>query len=52
MKISHRTLSLGTENAFIVLKEVNDLISKGADIINFGLGQPDFDTPEYTRKRL
>jgi len=36
---------LGTENAFKVLAEVNKLKSQGKDIISFGLGEPDFDTP-------
>ncbi len=43
--LSRRTASLGTENAFVVLAEVNDLIRKGKDIISFCIGQPDFHTP-------
>jgi len=43
--LSRRTTSLGTENAFVVLAEVNDLIRKGKDIISFCIGQPDFHTP-------
>ncbi|MEM2888601.1 MAG: pyridoxal phosphate-dependent aminotransferase [Candidatus Bathyarchaeia archaeon] len=50
MEISERTKSLGTENAFVVLKEVNELIRKGKDIVNFCIGQPDFDTPEYIKQ--
>ena len=44
-KISQRAQSLGTENAFIVLAEVNKLIREGRDIISFCIGQPDFHTP-------
>ncbi len=47
--VSERTRELGTENAFVVLKEVNELLSQGRDIVNFCIGQPDFDTPEYIR---
>jgi aspartate/methionine/tyrosine aminotransferase len=43
--LSRRTASLGTENACVVLAEVNDLIRKGKDIISFCIGQPDFHTP-------
>jgi aspartate/methionine/tyrosine aminotransferase len=50
VKVSARTLSLGTENAFVVLKEVNDLVAAGKDIINFCIGQPDFDTPNYIKQ--
>ena len=44
-RISQRSNSLGTENAFVVLAEVTDLIRKGKDIISFCIGQPDFPTP-------
>jgi aspartate aminotransferase len=44
-QISSRTSGLGTENAFVVLKEVNDLIARGREIISFCIGQPDFNTP-------
>lgn len=43
--ISNRAQSLGTENAFVVLAEVNKLIREGRDIISFCIGQPDFHTP-------
>jgi aspartate/methionine/tyrosine aminotransferase len=43
--ISARAQSLGTENAFVVLAEVNQLIRAGRDIISFCIGQPDFPTP-------
>ncbi len=44
-QVSSRTSDLGTENAFVVLKEVNDLIAQGREIISFCIGQPDFNTP-------
>src|SRR5437870_5231014 len=43
--ISDRAQSLGTENAFVVLAEVNQLVRAGHDIISFCIGQPDFPTP-------
>jgi aspartate/methionine/tyrosine aminotransferase len=42
---SRRTAELGTENAFVVLAEVTDLIRQGKDVISFCIGQPDFPTP-------
>ena len=45
VKISRRTDALGTENAFTVLAEVSRRLREGADIKNFCIGQPDFDTP-------
>ncbi len=43
--VSQRAQGLGTENAFIVLAEVNKLIREGHDVISFCIGQPDFHTP-------
>ena len=43
--LSRRAESLGTENAFVVLAEVNALVRQGADIVSFCIGQPDFPTP-------
>ena len=46
-KIADRNNNLGTETAFTVLAKANKLASEGKDIINLGIGQPDFPTPEH-----
>lgn len=46
---SKRSESLGTENAFVVLAEVNKLLREGKDIVSFCIGQPDFDPPDHAR---
>ncbi len=38
---------IGEENAFAVLARANALAAQGRDIINLGIGQPDFRTPEH-----
>ncbi|SIS94324.1 Aspartate/methionine/tyrosine aminotransferase [Roseivivax lentus] len=38
---------LGTESAFVVLGRAARLAEEGRDIINLGIGQPDFRTPEH-----
>jgi len=38
---------LGTESAFVVLARAQKLAAEGRDIINLGIGQPDFRTPEH-----
>ena len=50
LKLSRRAESLGTENAFVVLAEVNALVRQGKDIVSFCIGQPDFPTPENIRQ--
>jgi len=38
---------LGTESAFEVLARAEALKAQGHDVINLGIGQPDFKTPEH-----
>jgi aspartate aminotransferase len=38
---------IGEENAFAVLARATELACQGRDIINLGIGQPDFRTPEH-----
>jgi aspartate/methionine/tyrosine aminotransferase len=38
---------LGTENAFEILARAEALKAQGKDIINLGIGQPDFQTPPH-----
>ena len=38
---------LGTESAFTVLARAQVLAAQGRDIINLGIGQPDFQTPDH-----
>ena len=45
--IADRNNNLGTETAFTVLAKANKLASEGKSIINLGIGQPDFQTPEH-----
>ena len=45
-RVSKRIFELETENAFDILAKANKLISEGKDVINLGIGQPDFPTPK------
>ena len=38
---------LGEENAFAVLARATALAQSGKDVINLGIGQPDFHTPQH-----
>lgn len=38
---------MGEENAFAVLARATELQRQGRDVINLGIGQPDFQTPEH-----
>ncbi|HEV1999713.1 MAG TPA: pyridoxal phosphate-dependent aminotransferase, partial [Xanthobacteraceae bacterium] len=38
---------IGEENAFTVLARATELAAQGRDIVNLGIGQPDFPTPPH-----
>jgi aspartate aminotransferase len=46
MQLAERMYRLGTESAFEVLARAQKLAQAGQSIINLGIGQPDFPTPE------
>jgi len=46
MILADRMNHLGTETAFEVLAKANALAASGRSVINLGIGQPDFPTPE------
>ena len=50
MEVSKRIFNLETETAFSILAKANNLAAKGKDIINLGIGQPDFPTQSIFRK--
>ena len=37
---------IGSDSAFSIMARSNQLIKEGKDVINFGIGQPDFPTPK------
>src|SRR4249919_3311852 len=47
LELSGAMSRLGTESAFEVLARAKLLEAKGRSIINLGIGQPDFRTPDH-----
>lgn len=47
LKTAAAVARLGTESAFEVLARAKQLEAQGRDIINLGIGQPDFKTPGH-----
>jgi aspartate/methionine/tyrosine aminotransferase len=50
LNLADRMKRLGTETAFDVLAKVHALRAEGRDIISFGLGEPDFETPDHIKE--
>ena len=47
LQVPARIEQIGTETAFAVLARAKALEAQGRDIINLGIGQPDFRTPDH-----
>ncbi len=47
LRLSEKMSRLGTETAFEVLARADALSRQGRDIVNLGIGQPDFKTPAH-----
>lgn len=49
MQLSTRSLSISPSATLALTAKAKALIEEGRDIVEFGAGQPDFDTPEYIK---
>jgi len=50
MKFSHRIQAVKTSLTLEITALANELKAKGEDIIGFGAGEPDFDTPDNVKQ--
>ena len=49
VQISHRAKAIKASPTLTVSTLANQMKAKGIDVINFGVGEPDFDTPDYIK---
>ena len=49
MKLSDRIQSVGASPTIAVSKKAAQMKAQGLDVISFGAGEPDFDTPAYIK---
>ncbi|MFA5384877.1 MAG: pyridoxal phosphate-dependent aminotransferase [Eubacteriales bacterium] len=50
MKLSERALKLSPSPTLAIDAQAKKLIASGENVINFGAGEPDFDTPEHIKQ--
>lgn len=50
MQLSERVLSLAESQTLAITKKIYELRSEGKDVISFGAGEPDFNTPLYIKE--
>ena len=49
IQISHRAKAIKPSPTLTVSNLAKEMKAKGIDVINFGVGEPDFDTPDYIK---
>ncbi len=50
MKVNQRIKSLLGSTTLAITAKAKELKAKGVDVVNFGAGEPDFETPDYIKK--
>ncbi len=50
IKIANRAKAIKPSPTLSVSNKATELKSKGINVINFGVGEPDFDTPDYIKE--
>ena len=49
MKISERAAAVPASATMAVTARAKELKAQGLDVVSFGAGEPDFDTPNYIK---
>ncbi|MBW2647240.1 MAG: aminotransferase class I/II-fold pyridoxal phosphate-dependent enzyme, partial [Deltaproteobacteria bacterium] len=49
MKVSKRAQAVPASATMAVTSRAKELKAQGLDVISFGAGEPDFDTPQYIK---
>ncbi|MGA1980560.1 MAG: pyridoxal phosphate-dependent aminotransferase [Sedimentisphaerales bacterium] len=50
MKVSYRAQAIPPSATLAVTSRAKELKAKGVDIVDFGAGEPDFDTPDFIKE--
>src|SRR4030042_668749 len=50
MKVSRRAQAIPPSATLAVTSQAKKLKAKGIDIVDFGVGEPDFDTPDFIKE--
>ena len=50
MKLSSRAKSIGASPTLALDAKTKELVRQGIDVLNFGVGEPDFDTPSHVKE--
>ena len=49
ISLSQRSQNVTPSSTLAITAKINALIAEGVDVVKFGAGEPDFDTPDYIK---
>ena len=49
ISLSQRSQNVTPSSTLAITAKINALIADGVDVVKFGAGEPDFDTPDYIK---
>ena len=49
ISLSERSQNVTPSSTLAITAAINALIADGVDVVKFGAGEPDFDTPDYIK---
>ncbi|RKU25761.1 aspartate aminotransferase [Candidatus Poribacteria bacterium] len=49
MSLSERSQNVTPSSTLAITAKINGMIADGVDVVKFGAGEPDFDTPDYIK---
>ena len=50
MKLARRVLDVEESVTLDITSRAKKMVKDGIDVVNFGAGEPDFDTPQHIKK--
>ena len=50
--LSQRSQNVTPSSTLAITAKINALIADGVDVVKFGAGEPDFDTPDYIKSSV
>ena len=50
--LSQRCQNVTPSSTLAITAKINALIADGVDVVKFGAGEPDFDTPDYIKSSV
>ena len=52
ISLSQRSQNVTPSSTLAITAKINALIADGVDVVKFGAGEPDFDTPDYIKSSV